>query len=48
MENFTLVLFTGWILMMACFAAIYFMDKAVKKADAERASVPEQTAPQRR
>ena len=48
MENFTLALFIGWIFMMGCFAAMYFMDKAVKKADAERASVAEQTKPQRR
>ncbi len=48
MENFTLVLFAGWILLMGCFAAMYFMDNAVKKVDAERASAPEQNAPRRR
>ncbi|MCZ6491135.1 MAG: hypothetical protein O7A06_11475 [Acidobacteria bacterium] len=48
MEGFTLVLFAGWILLMGCFAAMYFMDQAVKQADAERASAPEQSAPRRR
>ena len=48
MEGFTLVLFMGWILLMGCFAAMYFMDQAVKKADTERASTPEQSTPQRR
>ncbi len=48
MEGFTLVLFGCWVLLMGCFAAMYFMDNAVKKADAERASAPEQSAPRRR
>ena len=48
MEGFTVVLFIGWIVLMGCFAAMYFMDKAVKKADAERANTPEQNAPKRR
>ncbi len=48
MEGFTVVLFAGWILLMGCFAAMYYMDNAVKQADAERASAPEQSAPRRR
>ncbi len=48
MEGFTLVLLMGWTLLMGCFAAMYYMDKAVKQADAERASAPEQSTPQRR
>ena len=48
MEGFTVVLLIGWIVLMGCFAAMYFMDQAVKKSDAERASAPEQSTPQRR
>ena len=48
MEGFTLVLFGGWVLLMGCFAAMYFMDNAVKKADAERDKAPEQSAPRLR
>ncbi len=48
MEGFTLVLFAGWIFLMGCFAAMYFMDQAVKQADAEHDNAPEQSIPQRR
>ena len=48
MEGFTLVLFMGWILLMGCFGAMYYMDSAVKKADTERDNVPEQSAPRHR
>ena len=47
MEGFTVVLLISWLILVGCFAAMYFMDKATKEAAQRRASA-EQSTPQRR
>lgn len=43
MEGFTIVLLISWILLVSCFVAMYFMDKATKEAAAAR---PKMAAPE--
>jgi hypothetical protein len=40
MEGFTLVLLIGWLLLVATFVAMYFMDQATKKAAESRSDQP--------
>jgi len=47
MEGFTIVLLISWLILIGCFVAMYFMDKATKEA-AERRAKTEQPTPQRR
>ena len=48
MEGFTLVLLIGWIVLLGCFAGMYFMDKATKNAAAQRSKAQEQSTARRR
>jgi hypothetical protein len=36
-EGFTLVLMLSWIILISCFAGMYFLDKKTKEAAAKRA-----------
>ena len=38
MEGFTLVLVTGWLILVGTFVAMYFMDQATKKVAESRAA----------
>ena len=33
MEGFTVVLMIAWLILMAVFGGMYFMDQAIKKAE---------------
>ena len=49
MEGFTLVLFISWLILIGCFVAMYFMDKATKEAAEKRAKTSgTQESPSRR
>ena len=49
-EGFTLVLLISWIILISCFAGMYFLDKKTKEAAEKRAqsSGPETAAGARR
>jgi hypothetical protein len=40
MEGFTLVLFIAWLVLLASFAAVYFMDRAVAASEKGKAAAP--------
>jgi hypothetical protein len=44
MEGFTLVLLIGWLFLLGCTIAMYYMDKATKAAEAKRAQAAERDA----
>ena len=47
MEGFTVVLLISWFILMGCFVAMYFMDRATKQAAERRLkSASEPAAPQ--
>jgi hypothetical protein len=49
MEGFTLVLLISWLILIGCFVAMYFLDKATKEAAERRAQSPgQEPAPRRR
>ena len=49
MEGFTIVLLISWLILVGCFAGMYFMDKATKEAAERRAqSQGPEPAPRRR
>ena len=37
MEGFTLVLLISWLILISCFAGMYFLDKKTKEAAEKRA-----------
>ena len=37
MEGFTLVLMISWLILISCFAGMYFLDKKTKEAADKRA-----------
>ena len=37
MEGFTLVLLIAWLLLLGSFAAMFYMDRAVKEAESRKA-----------
>jgi len=43
MEGFTLVLLTGWLLLLGTFIGMYFLDQATKRAMERRATQSGQT-----
>jgi hypothetical protein len=43
MEGFTLVLLIGWLLLLASFAGIYWLDRATKAAETRRAALSGQS-----
>jgi len=45
MEGFTVVLLIAWLVLMACFGGMYYMDQATKKAVARRAKAAEDGRP---
>ena len=48
LEGFTLVLLISWLILIGCFAGMYFVDQATKKAVERRAKAAEQEAARRR
>ena len=44
-EGFTLVLMISWIILISCFAGMYFLDKKTKEAAAKRAQSQAQATP---
>jgi len=44
MEGFTIVLLIGWLLLVASFITMYFLDQSVKKSDSRRNSSTTETA----
>jgi hypothetical protein len=49
MEGFTIVLLISWLILIGCFVAMYFMDKATKEAAERRpgSTGPEAATPRR-
>ena len=48
MEGFTLVLFISWLVILGCYAAMYYMDQASAKVAQKRTQAAEQeNAPRR-
>ena len=45
MEGFTIVLMISWLILVGCFVAMYFMDKATAEARAKYASEPQSGTP---
>ncbi|MBI3935007.1 MAG: hypothetical protein HY316_09975 [Acidobacteria bacterium] len=43
MEGFTIVLLTGWLLLLGSFIGMYFLDQATKQAAERRAASAGQT-----
>jgi hypothetical protein len=43
MEGFTLVLLTGWLMLLGTFVGMYFIDQATKQAAERRAAQSAQT-----
>lgn len=41
-EGFTIVLLMGWLILVASFAAMYYMDEATKKAAQKQTGEPPQ------
>lgn len=50
MEGFTLVLMISWLILISCFAGMYYLDKKTKEAADKRAQSqgPEPQAARRR
>ena len=48
MEGFTLVLLIGWLVLLGCFAGMYFLDRATQQVAAKRAKASEAVAARRR
>lgn len=44
MEGFTLVLVSGWVILVGTFTAMYFMDRATKRAVERRAAQTAQSS----
>ncbi len=44
MEGFTLVLIIAWLILLATFAGMYYMDQATKKAAEKSSEAPQSKA----